>query len=389
MRIFQVIEHSSNYFVSSNKTWIKNLHESLIDLGYDIFLFSAEKGRKAMITNDSRLRSEFSMDMIEIFKKEHKTKPFIVAFFYLMDGMFEPWALEEIRSSNVITTNFSCNNIHQFYLVEKISHLFDLNLFSEKEAKQKFDAINVKSLWWPLASNPKYFHPIQTEIRFDVSFVGARYSSRLYHINQLLLNNIDVHCFGPGWKINYSRDSKLIEFLKAFKFYFSDLKTLIQNNGLLQSESRVTNFFDNSYKLLLQIMTYKFPENFHSPVSDEELIRLYSSSKISLGFLEVFHNHNYTEKCLKHMHLRDFEAPMCGALYCTDYSDELAEMFDPKTEVIACRTNDERIDKINYFLYHESEANEIRHATRRRALNDHTYHKRFQTLFHFLGLKSE
>ena len=87
------------------------------------------------------------------------------------------------------------------------------------------------------------------------------------------------------------------------------------------------------------------------------------------------------------MHLREFEAPMCGALYCTGYSDELAEMFEPDQEVLTYRNQHELLDKIRYNLNRPEEANRIRFAGRTRALRDHTYHKRFEQLFLKIGLK--
>src|SRR6266702_8298513 len=120
MRIFQVIERSTNASLKDNKTWFRNLHEPLVDLGCDVFLFPAEDGRRAMQENSAQLRSEFSSRMLDAFRREHAKKSFDLAFFYLMDGMFDPAVVDEICRNGVITTNFSCNTIHQFYLVEKI-----------------------------------------------------------------------------------------------------------------------------------------------------------------------------------------------------------------------------------------------------------------------------
>jgi spore maturation protein CgeB len=121
-------------------------------------------------------------------------------------------------------------------------------------------------------------------------------------------------------------------------------------------------------------------------VSDDELIRLYSKSQISLGCLEVYDRHDPSRGVLKHLHLREFEAPMCGALYCTGYSDELAEMFEPEQEVVTYRNEGELLSKVRYYLNHEAEGERIRRAARQRALRDHTYERRFHQLFRQIGL---
>jgi len=124
----------------------------------------------------------------------------------------------------------------------------------------------------------------------------------------------------------------------------------------------------------------------HPPVSDDELIALYSRSQISLGFLEVYDRHDPSRAVTQHLHLREFEAPMSGALYCTGYLDELAEMFEPDKEVLTYRNQYELLEKVRYYLAHSAEAEQVRQAGRKRALQDHTYQRRFAQLFEHMGL---
>ena len=87
------------------------------------------------------------------------------------------------------------------------------------------------------------------------------------------------------------------------------------------------------------------------------------------------------------MHLREFEVPMSGGLYFTNYSDELAEHFEPGREVITFSNEHELLDKVNYFLKHPEQAEKVRNAGHQRALRCHTYQKRFSDLFQTLNLK--
>ena len=99
-----------------------------------------------------------------------------------------------------------------------------------------------------------------------------------------------------------------------------------------------------------------------------------------MGFLEVYLDHDASQPIRQHLHLRDFEAPMCRALYCTGYMQELEEMFDPDKEVVTYRNADELLDKTQYYLEHPAEADRIRQAGYARALQDHTYQRRFEQL---------
>ena len=378
MRIFEVIEQSSNLAVPTNRTWLRNLYEPLVDMGHEVVLFPAEEGRAAMLAHDSKARERFSERMVEAFKEEHTRKPFQLAFFYLMDGMFDTWAIDEIRNVDVPTCNFSCNNIHQFDLVEKISAHFDWNLYAEKDAGNKFRSIGVRASWWPMASNPKYFRPVTAQRDIEVSFSGANYGKRLEAIYQLLLNGIGVHVYGPGWTQNGKRCTRFWALARSMT---RALKAVMGS-----SEDRARYAAQQSWLSLQCYALQRYAENFHEPLTDEDLIALYSRSTVSLGFLDVLENHDPIGRRLRHMHLRDFEAPLCGALYCTDYSDELAEMFEPDKEVIVCHDDIERVDKIRHFLNHPEQGEKIRQAGRKRALACHTYHRRFETLFALIGL---
>ncbi len=89
---------------------------------------------------------------------------------------------------------------------------------------------------------------------------------------------------------------------------------------------------------------------------------------------------------MQHLHLREFKAPMSGALYFINYSDELSEFYEPDKEVVVYRNEHELLDKVRYYLSHESEANAVRKAGFNRAQNCHTYQKRFADLLKLLGL---
>jgi spore maturation protein CgeB len=116
------------------------------------------------------------------------------------------------------------------------------------------------------------------------------------------------------------------------------------------------------------------------------MLRLYSASQVVLGFLEVYDDVDTSKSLMQHLHLREFEAPMAGALYLTNYSDELAEHYEPDREVVTFRNRYELLEKVEYYLAHPAEADRVRQAGRARALRDHTWERRFASLFRELGL---
>jgi len=178
-----------------------------------------------------------------------------------------------------LLANFSCNNAHQFDLVDTLSSHFDYNLHSEKDAREKFLTIGANPLWWPMASNPKYFKPLDLPRNIEVSFVGANYALRARYVVHLLLNDVAVHAYGPGWQ--WGTTTRWRSLAKRFKYLLMACTAISA-----QSQYRASaNLADHDLRCNLAT---RFPENVHSTVSDEELIALYSQSQISLGFLEVY-----------------------------------------------------------------------------------------------------
>lgn len=378
LRIFQILEARSSASVPGSLTWYRNLHEPLVDMGHDVVLFSAEEGRQARERNDASARGAFSQKLADGFRREHAERPLDLFFAYVKDGMVEAAAIDEIRKSGVPTCNFSCNNTHQFDLVDELSPHFDYNLHSEKDARHKFLEVGANPLWWPMASNPKYFRPVDVPRVVDVSFVGGNYALRGQYMAHLLENGVDVHAYGPGWQRETSQRWR--DWAGHYRLA-ARACTAFSVMGQARASAQLAEY---DFRRALRA---RFPGNLHLPISDEELITLYSRSRISLGFLEVYDRHDPTCLVKRHLHLREFEAPMSGALYCTGYMDELAEMFEPDKELLVYSNQDELLEKVRYYLTHPEEAEKVRRAGRARALREHTYQRRFETLFREIGLE--
>jgi spore maturation protein CgeB len=386
MRIFLVISPSGNSSVPGSMTWYRNFYEPLLDLGHDVYLLRKDLAAKELNEKYGTLKfkEKFSQKLIDVFNFEHKRKPFDLFFSYLKNSDIETSCINEIKNNYVTTVNFSCNNTHQFYLVEEISPNFEYNLHSEKDAAEKFRLIGANAIWFPMAANPTYYHPTQTQKQFDASFVGSNYAKRFSYIRHLLENQIDVHCFGPNWLINkpyptikriYKELNRSLNLTKSLLSFSTETR--------LNYSSKVRDFDFQVY------LRTRYRNNLHYPVSDDDMITIYSQSKINLGFLEVYSVDNDSSKTLsQHMHLREFEIPMSGGLYFTNYSDELSEFYVPDEEVIVFRNEHELLDKVQYYLSNETQANIVCKAGLERALKCHTYQNRFKKLFEQLGLQT-
>lgn len=383
MRIFLALHPSGNLSVPGSMTWYHNLYEPLIDLGHEVVLLRLDQVAKKhnIRFRGSKFKEVFSNELVIAVKNEHFVKPIDLFFSYLTDKDIDTGALKAIKSLSVPMVNFSCNNTHQFSLVENISSLFDFNLHSEKDADIKFRVLGANPVWFPMAANPRYYFPIKGEYIYDTSFIGAAYAKRSFYVDYLVQNGINVDCFGPNWLIN-----KPFSNLKKYKREADRLRWLLQSITTISPGTRKN--------LSLKIYNHDFLKNlremnsnrFHYPVRDNEMPAIFSQTKVNLGFLEVYlyDNHQIVQK---HLHLREFEVPMCGGLYITNYSEELSEFYDLDKELLVFYNEIDLADKIKYYLKHDNEADTIRKRSFARALKDHTYQKRFTELFLKINLK--
>ena len=69
-----------------------------------------------------------------------------------------------------------------------------------------------------------------------------------------------------------------------------------------------------------------------------------------------------------------------GGFVLTNYCEETAELFEEGKEIVMFRTPEELIQKVDYYLEHEEEREQIARAGHEKAMNDYTYEKKIKKL---------
>ncbi|HOW56752.1 MAG TPA: glycosyltransferase [Smithellaceae bacterium] len=273
-------------------------------------------------------RAAINKDLINQVNKWITEENADVIFMYIAGEIVEPITLQIIRNQGVPMINLTLNDKEHFVGRRKngrawgardICRYFDLCWTSTEDALKKYVVEGALPYYQPEGANPEIHKPYDLEKTIDVSFVGQCYGNRADVIKALQRQGINVAAYGAGWP-----------------------------NGSL---------------------------------STEDMIKMYSRSKINLGFGGVA---GLTDTfCLKG---RDFEIPMSGGLYCTEDHPELARFFRPGEEIITYRGTDDLIIKIRNYLDRPAEAETIRKKGHERALREHSWEARFEKIFRILGI---
>lgn len=280
-------------------------------------------------------RAAMNRAMLEAFHAANKEQPVDAIIGYLSGANTNPETLQEMANTGAAIFNFCFDDKLQFPGRKlggrftgpaAIAHVVDLNLSNAPISRIKYAMHGGLSLFFPQGAHPDFHKPYPVPFDFDASFVGARYGWRgpfIDNLQRLLApGGIHIACFGKGW-----------------------------------------------------------PGGF---LSDEELTKLYSRSRINLGFGGV----GYSQKvvCLKG---RDFEVPMSGGLYLTQNNPELPLIYEVDNEILTYNNLEDCAQIIRETLADPARAEAIRKAGHARAVRDHSWGARWDTILKFAGLLAD
>jgi spore maturation protein CgeB len=370
MRIFYAAGSQPHGSLTQSRVWHYNLYLPLCDLGHTVIPLRYDLEPHYANANDTVLSQQqfnqlhgpgLEAELLRQIDEVHRQQPIDLFFSYFYSSFARPETIEAIRRRGIVTVNWYCNASYQFHLVEKIAPAYDFCLVPEKFRLDDYHRIGAHPIYCQEAANPNFYQPYPLRQEFDVSFVGAQYADRADYVRGLLDQGIDVRVWGPGWR------------------------------SLCPPESIARRAWWEGRRLKRKLLGQRYqdvvlpPTVCGEPLTDDEMVRLYSRSKISLGFSNVGETHS-TGQPIKQIRLRDFEATMCGAFYMVEYMDELEEFYEIGTEIVCYRDEEDMVQQVMYFLSHDAEREAIRQAGHKRAINEHTWQRRLQNAFNQMGL---
>ena len=167
-----------------------NFFEPLKDLGYDLIKYNYIE--KLNIIGKKKMNEE----ILELAKFENPDYIFYITY----RDEIALKTLKKLNRKGYKVVGWFSDDIWRFDSYSKfISKKLFCSITTDNEAVTKYKLYNrdvIKSQW---AANPKYYHPIPTTEKYDVTFVGQKYSPRDEIIEYLRRNHIPIKTFGRGW----------------------------------------------------------------------------------------------------------------------------------------------------------------------------------------------
>ena len=251
-------------------------------------------------------------------------------------------ALKRLRKDNVATAMWFVEDHRLFTYWKAFAPYYDYFAVIQKEPLlNDLAELDVTALYLPLAALPKLHGPLELSAldlrRYgaDISFMGAGYPNRREAFRQLA--HLDFKIWGTEWDNEYA------------------LAPLIQQGG--------------------------------ARISPEEAVKIYNASKINLNL-----HSSVNPKTLvtggDFVNPRTFELAACRVFQLVDERTLLPELFAPD-ELATFSSMEDLKSKIDYYLNHDEERLALAARAQARALKDHTYQQRMNTLLDFIRARRE
>lgn len=385
MRIFYAADTSPNASFASN-LWRNNLCLPLMDLGHEVVEFAydlretflhVDTSDPAQKTFIKRNRPKVTADLLQQVRMAHAEKAIDLFFSYFYDACILPEAVEEIRAMGIKTVNWYCNGSYQLHLVREISPHYDWCLVPEKFRLKDYEAMGAHPIYCQEAANPSIYKHYDLPQEFDATFIGQAYGERPSYIDYLVRQGIDVRVWGYGWQAPSQPGGR--EAVGALERLSRASRKLLSSGGRAVIRRNILRSLNVGVQAGL-------PEHvLGGLLSDEEMIRMYSRSKINIGFSACGSTHETKERILQ-VRLRDFEIPMSGGFYMVEYMEELEEFYEIDKEIVCYTGPEDLVQKIKYYLANDAERETIRRAGYERCKRDHSWQQRFEMAFQKMRL---
>lgn len=175
--------------------------------------FSFERRSEMNKILENKLLDIHNKDKIDIF------------FCYASELQISQELLKKINSLGIITINlamhengFDLQENKLYFGYKYIAPLFDLNcVIGNKVHLNKYIAINSVPYYWAEGASPKVYFPKKINKDIDVLFVGHQWTRRIWSINFLRKNGINISVFGRDWPSGPLKIDELNNYLNRSK----------------------------------------------------------------------------------------------------------------------------------------------------------------------------
>ena len=305
-----------------------NFYLSLKQMGHEVELFD--------YMSEVRSLGKESMNQ-KLLARVREWRPALVLFSLYTD-QFLPSVVEQLRAHTTTFCFFHDDTWRVEYSRSWARH-FDFFSTTDPNNELKYREMGLaNAIYFPFGCNEQLYRKLDEPKKHDVSFVGEWHPHREWLLKRLRSAGVMVIAAGRRWP-----------------------------RGVIGQEEMVRIFNESRVNLNL------------SNSASWDARYLLSSAR---ALVDRVRSH----KTVEQLKARHFEINGCGSFQLSYYVDGLEKCYRAGEEIAIYADPDDLVDKVRFYLAHESIRESIAEAGYRRTLADHTYAARFQGVFRRMGL---
>lgn len=335
---------------------------------------------------------EYSDLLLKEIKKASDKHRVNIFFTTVSQDIIEANTIQQISKMGIPTVLMCCDDLSVPFIHKRIAKYFDLVWGTSRESQNILKSYGARTIMMPYAANPYLYKPKKVKEEHVVGFIGRCYGARGIHLASIASAGIPVHIYGKSPDTFYGKaDATSTPLTRAFRslrstslYVYQSLRFPIGRRCVIAALKRsFLEYFDHPS------INSKLPDSvsLFQGLPFEDMGEYYSKLALSFGSMEL-HSSYTLKKPIMCIHLREFEAPMCGAVHLTNRWPELQEYFEEDKEMLFYGSKEELLDKIRYYLSpnRDTQRLKIRNKARHRAQNEHSWNHRFNNIWLNLGL---
>lgn len=269
-------------------------------------------------------------------------------FTFLFGDEVSPGAVKATTASGLTTLNWFADDHWRFdEFTRHFAPAFGWVATTATSALPKYAALGcrnvVKTQWAAVPQPVSNSKPTMTQ---DVSFVGQMYGERRDLVERLSQAGTPVRTWGTGWAV-------------GLRHRLAARAPVVRRMGGAAALARAQA---------------------RSRCTQAEMIKVFGSSRINLNFTEASQGGEAQIKG------RTFEVPACGGFLLSGEAEGLDSYYEEGKELVVFHGREDLVNKVRYYLRHESERGLIAAAGYERTVAEHTYERRFSEIFATMGL---
>jgi len=254
----------------------------------------------------------------------------------------------------------------------------------------------------PLASNPGRWNSViqnATPCAIDhytsnLSFVGSLYTEkcpydRLKNAPGYLRGYLDGIMAAQQKIYGYNFLEELLpdDLIDAFRrhlpgFYIPPEKSIRDDRAAMVQIYLESKISANERTHIMKLLGSRYPVHLYTgsntkglPVINCGLVKTLTEMPLVFHYSKI--NLNITAKSIRTgLPLRIYDVLACGGFLITNYQNELTDYFEPDADLVYYTSEEDLIEKVDYYLTHEKDRQEIAHNGLQKIIQYHNYPER-------------